>query len=69
MSDWKIISATIMDDGDCLEISFINKRDSMQTMTTKLEATMWLKGSWAEFKLAQFQAALSDAIKILEGKR
>lgn len=66
---WKAVEANLVNDGDCVQIKFIHKENSRWHHNVTLSADTWFRGSFAEFKLAEFEEALSTATKILEGRR
>lgn len=66
--NWKCTKAEIHADGSAIEITFKHRNGTSQQTVTKTAAS-WMAGSWANFKLAEFESALREAIDILQGRK
>lgn len=65
---WLITSAEISKCGKFMQVKFKSTLD-YTTHSAQVSADTWLGGIWAERKLAEFQDALKEATKLLEGRR
>ena len=65
----RVESAVISDDGKFMEVKFKDSTSTVTQHTVRINADSWFKGWFAEFKLADFERALTEAVNILQGRR